>query len=267
MKKKMLAALMGLVLCIGAAGCAKDAPKEMKTAETARPETVEETEPDEYEDDEFEDAYEDEYEDDEFEDAYEEDEEEEDPEDEEEDVEEEEEGMISYDDVMESYDKIVELYSYLEDLYGDEKIPLDEGMEKEMAEISEQIFELQGTTEDMIPTDEDKIEVLQKIDNIEDELNQLINALISYVESESQYFDEVQEVVNKNYDYMQSYFESCWDYVSQNGGTDNEVEALIQARDDISEINSWDPQTSSDLQEMNDRILFVIEWLSAMFGD
>ncbi|MBQ7506937.1 MAG: hypothetical protein IJT05_06360, partial [Lachnospiraceae bacterium] len=92
----------------------------------------------------------------------------------------------------------------------------------------------------------------------------LIEPLVNAAEEEEAYYNDLTAVVEANYDYMDQYFNSVWNYFSENGGSDAQITAVVQARDEIGELNGLESATSDDLRILNDRIDHVISLLDAI---
>ena len=260
--KRFAALGLALVMGVSAAGCAND-KKTVETPQVGEIQEAVEEDPEDYEDFEEEDDSDEEedYDDEEYEDEdlYEEADEEE-PEEEE-----EEEGQIAYDEVMNSYNEIVELYNEVQELYLQEGVPKDDGVEEILSEVSEEMDRIALLDESDMPTDSDKMEVMIRIGELNEQLGNLIEPLVNAAEEEAAYYNDLSEVVEANYDYMNQYFNTVWDYFSANGGSDEQISAVVQARDEIGDLDGLSDATSDDLREISDRIDHVIELLDAIW--
>ena len=249
------AALLGLSMT----ACGKEPPAQ-------EPVMMEVEEP-EYEED-FEDDYEDEYEDD-----HEEDEENEKDEDDEDfsveeyyddpEVEPEEESQISFEDVIKSYEDLVDVYNQVNSLYMSDEVPRDEGVEEILNSVSIAMDEIVALDEEDIPTDEDKLAVLIRIGELDSTLGELIEPMYEAADEKANY-DQLLEIVQANYEYMDSYFNAVWDHFSQYGGSDAQIQAVVLARDEIGNLDDIPTDTTDDLYLLDNRIDNVINILDAI---
>ncbi len=242
--KKWLAVILAVVMGVSMTACAKEEDKEVVQPESETEEVVEFVE----EEQEFEKNEEEEPE---FEEEEEETEEEE---------EEESEGQISFDDVMESYDELVDVYDQINEMYMADDVPRDEGVEEILSTVKNQMEDIANLEEEDIPTDEDKLEVLKRIGELNNTLSELIDPLFEAAQAT----DQLAALVQANYDYMDSYYSAVWDHISEYGGTEGQVDALIKARDEIGEIGDISDATADELEGLNDRINYVNDLLDAI---
>lgn len=253
--KKWLAIGTAVVMALSVTACAKETP------EVQEPEAVAVTEVTaEYE--ETEEDYEEETEEETVEA-----EEEETVEAEEEEA--AEEGQISFQEVTDSYDQLVELYNKVYELYNDEDVPQDDGVEEILEDVSEKLDEIAALSEEDVPTDEDKMEVIAVIGSLGSTLNDLIDPIIDAANenvSQQDYYNRMLDVVQQNYDYMNAYFNSVWDHLAQYGGTDDQIQEVIVARDAIGDINNLSTATPEELETMNDCINSVVDLLDRICG-
>ena len=178
-------------------------------------------------------------------------------------------GSISFDDVMDSYNQLVDLYNQVYGLYQDETVPQDDGVEEILNDISASLDEIAGLSEEDIPTDEDKMAVLTTIGELGGTLNDLIEPLVeasNETVSEQDYYNRLFDLVQQNYDYMNAYFNSVWDHLATYGGTEDQIEGVVMARDAIGDISNLSSSTSEDLETINDNINYVIDLLDAICG-
>lgn len=257
--KRWTALGLALVMGIGLTGCEKE-QKVVDTPQVGEIREVVQEAPVETETEDTEELYYDEdYEEEDTEEYYEEEEEEEVVEEPE-----EEEGQISYDQVMDSYNEIVDLYNEVNELYLSDSVPRDESVEQILSEVSDEMDRIAELDESDMPTDSDKLAVLIRIGGLNEQLGNLIEPLVNAAEEEEAYYNDLTAVVEANYDYMDQYFNSVWNYFSENGGSDAQITAVVQARDEIGELNGLESATSDDLRILNDRIDHVISLLDAI---
>ncbi len=180
-----------------------------------------------------------------------------------------EEGEISFQEVWDSYEQLVALYNQVYDLYQSDDVPQSDDVEEILNDVDATLDEIEKLTEEDVPTDEDKLAVISSIGEVGATLNQLIDPLIEAANenvAEQDYYNRLLDVVQQNYDYMNAYFNSVWDHLAKYGGTDDQIEGVVAARDAIGDINNLSSSTSEELDSINDSINAVIDLLDAICG-
>ncbi len=61
-----------------------------------------------------------------------------------------------------------------------------------------------------------------------------------------------------------NYFNAAWEYFAEKGGSNEQIQVLIQARDEIGELGDLSQETAEDLKDLNDRINHVTNLLDAL---
>ena len=249
--KKWLAIGVALMMWHSVTACANESQPAAET--TVAP--AAQTEAEEYVEEEVEYEEEADVEEDLDEDAYEE---------------EEAEGEIPFSDVLDSYNQLLALYNQVYDLYYDnEDVPQSDDVEEILSDVDNALSQIEAMTEEDVPTDEEKLDVIASMGNLGATLNELIDPLIEAANenaSEQEYYERLLALVQQNYDYMNAYFNSVWDHLSKYGGTDDQINGVVAARDAIGDISNLSSSTPEELEAINDSINAVIDLLDAICG-
>ncbi len=174
------------------------------------------------------------------------------------------EGQISFQEVRESYDSLVDVYNEVNQMYQNDLIPKNENFEKLTGEISAEMDKIAALNESDVPTDEDKLEVLKRIGELDDALGKMIDSLFETAAEEEARIDQMADIVKENYEYMEKYYNTVWDYFAENGGSNEQIQVLVQARDEIGEMGDLSMKSMDDLKEFNERIDHVTSLLDAL---
>ena len=180
-----------------------------------------------------------------------------------------EQGQISFQEVTDSYDQLVDLYNKVYELYNSDDVPQDDGVEEILSDVSSALDEIAALNEEDVPTDDDKMAVIATIGNLGSTLNDLIDPIIDAANenvSQQDYYNRMLDLVQQNYDYMNTYFNSVWDHLAQYGGTQDQIDAVILARDAIGDIDNLSSSTPEELETINDCINSVVDLLDAICG-
>ncbi len=183
--------------------------------------------------------------------------------------EETEQGQISFQEVLDSYDQLVDLYNKVYEMYFSDDVPQDDGVEEILSDVNDALDQIAALNEEDVPTDEDKMEVIATIGSLGSTLNELIEPLVDAANehaSEQEYYSRMLDLVQQNYDYMNTYFNAVWDHLSQYGGTQDQIEAVVVARDAIGDINNLGVASPEELDTMNDCINSVVDLLDRICG-